>query len=515
MKKRTKNLHSILRTCEKIIEYFYHSSRVFIKTLGKVLYNLVFKVDFNFKGIVSELIKYDNKEMYDYVHHLEKNEFLKKNKMFRKMQEKVHFYEKLELPKYQKAYQKIAFSLKDVENIGKQGDLSRLNENSMFMGNNLNMSRNRSVLTRNQHSMNESINQDMSHFNLLDALDSKNINTSMVQRPQNILDLMQRMFDKFKTDKFNDLNFVSVELFVKKLKEFIGVFEENIVTINVDPKNRNEHLKLKENRAEQNYEFYMLCLNEFKQKTQFCESRFKMINLLIQNREIKLEEKETQKMYQLVTTNRTLMNEDKLNSQVDCDAIELLQMIESSYIKKKNILNDKRNFMGHIEQIVNSTKKDLDKVFKSLNRYEDKYMLSIAKHKENKKKIEVNTLQMREMRHENNQMAAQVKEEKKELGKLENELLIVKKEQKGLMESKRDFEQRKTTIAGELKDFEEEVVNLSKENVQTELYLIELEESDVFMRELLQKKTEQKSEIEGLKKKKEGEFNQMLQKVTF
>ena len=378
LKKRTKNLHSILKTCEKIIEYFYHSCRVFIKTLGKVLYNLVFKIDFNFKGIVNELIKYDNKEMYDYVHHLEKNEFLKKNRMLRKMHEKVHFYEKLELPKYQKAYKKIATSLKDIENMGQRGELSYLNENSMYVGNNLNMSRNRSILNRNQFSMNDSINQDQSQFNLLDGLDSQIINTSMVQRPQNLLDMMQKINEKLKVDKFSDLNFVSTELFVKKLKEFIENFEENIVTLNIDPKNRNNHNKLNDIRAEQNNEFYSFCLTEFKQKISFCDNRLKIIDLIIKNRGISLEEREKDKLYQVLTDNSFLIKEDKLNTDDEIDKIELLRLVEESYTTKKNILKDKRNFMSHIENIVEQAKQDLNQIFNKLNTYEDKYMMSIA-----------------------------------------------------------------------------------------------------------------------------------------
>ena len=244
--------------------------------------------------------------MYDYVHHLEKNEFLKKNKMLRKMHEKVHFYEKLELSKYQKAYQKIANSLKEIEDIGQRGELSYLNDNSMYVSN-LNVSKNRSILHRNQYSMNESMNQDMSQMNFLDGLDSQIVNTSMIQRPQSILDLIQKLKDKFKMDKFNDLNYISVEMFFKHVKEFVKTCEENMVTLNVDPKNRNEHNKLKENRAEQNYDFYKFCLDEFKQTSDFCENRFKIINLLLKTREVNFEEKETEKFYQLITTNKALI----------------------------------------------------------------------------------------------------------------------------------------------------------------------------------------------------------------
>ena len=513
LKKRTKNLHSILKTCEKIIEYFYHSCRVFIKTLGKVLYNLVFKIDFNFKGIVNELIKYDNKEMYDYVHHLEKNEFLKKNKMLRKMHEKVHFYEKLELIKYQKAYSKIANSLKDMENIGQRGELSYLNENSMYVGNNLNMSRNRSLLTRNQYSMNDSINQDQSQFNLLDGLDSQIINTSMVQRPQNLLDMIQRITEKFKVDKFTELNFVSTELFVKKLKEFIELFEENIVTLNVDPKNRNEHNKLKEIRAEQNNEFYSLCLDEFNQKVSFCDNRLKIINLLIKNRNIKLEERESMKLYQVLTENTALMEEDKLANEHDLDKIELLKLVEESFQKKKNILGDKRNFMSHIENIVEQAKKDLDDVFNKLNTYEDKYMHSIAKHKENKKKIELNKMQLQDVKSDNVRISKEMRGQTKELEQLQKELGQVETEQVRLKTQREEFDSQKQKTLGKIKENQDEVKKLAEDNVRLEVYIIELDETNEYMKDILSKKKKEHKQIVQVKEEKEMQFQKLLVEV--
>ena len=513
LKKRTKNLHSILKTCEKIIEYFYHSCRVFIKTLGKVLYNLVFKIDFNFKGIVNELIKYDNKEMYDYVHHLEKNEFLKKNRMLRKMHEKVHFYEKLELPKYQKAYKKIATSLKDIENMGQRGELSYLNENSMYVGNNLNMSRNRSILNRNQFSMNDSINQDQSQFNLLDGLDSQIINTSMVQRPQNLLDMMQKINEKLKVDKFSDLNFVSTELFVKKLKEFIENFEENIVTLNIDPKNRNNHNKLNDIRAEQNNEFYSFCLTEFKQKISFCDNRLKIIDLIIKNRGISLEEREKDKLYQVLTDNSFLIKEDKLNTDDEIDKIELLRLVEESYTTKKNILKDKRNFMSHIENIVEQAKQDLNQIFNKLNTYEDKYMMSIAKHKENKKKIDLNKLQLHEVKADNVRISKEMRVQTKELETVGNELEKAKTRLDKLKNEREGFENKKNEIQSKTKLHQDEVVKLTEDNIQMEIYIIELEETNIFMKEFLKDKKEEYKNIQKEKTKKEKEFEELLIEV--
>ena len=429
------------------------------------------------------------------------------------MHEKVHFYEKLELTKYQKAYSKIANSLKDIENMGQRGELSYLNENSMYVGNNLNMSRNRSLLTRGQFSMNDSINQDQSQFNLLDGLDSQIINTSMVQRPQNLLDMMQRITEKFKVDKFSELNFVSTELFVKKLKEFIEHFEENIVTLNVDPKNRNEHNKLKEIRAEQNNEFYSFCLDEFKQKVSFCENRLKIINLIIKNREIKLEEREQLKLYQILTENTAIFEEDKLNTETDIDKIELLSMVEESFEKKKNILADKRNFMSHIENIVEQTKKDLEQVFKKLNTYEDKYMHSIAKHRENKRKIELNKLNLQDLKSDNVRVSKEMRLQTKELEESEKELVQAQDQQKKLKEQSDNFDEQKRAAAGKIKEHNDEVVKLSEENVRLEVYLIELDETSVYLKEVLGKKKVEHKEMLGQKAEKEKEFNKLLKEA--
>lgn len=478
-----------------------------------MLYNLVFKIDFNFKGIVNELIKYDNKEMYDYVHHLEKNEFLKKNKMLRKMHEKVHFYEKLELGKYKKAYSKIASSLKDIETMGQRGEISVLNEGSVLYGTGLNMSRNHSLLKRGQFSMNDSINQDQSQFNLLDGLDSQIINTSMVQRPQNLLDQMQRITEKFKMDKFSELNFVSTELFVKKLREFVKIFEENIVTLNIDPKNRNNHNKLKEIRAEQNNEFYSFCLDEFKQKISFCDNRLKIIDLIIKNRDISLQEREQDKLYQILTDNSSLIKEDKLTMDDDLDKIELLRLVEESFQKKKHILGDKRNFMSHIENTVEQAKKDLNDVFNKLNTYEDKYMLAIAKHKENKKKIELNKLQLQEVKADSVRISKEMRTQTKELGSVGKDLHDANLELEKLKKERQDFEGTKKEIQGKIKGNQDQVVKLTEDNIQMEVYIIELEETNACMEEFLQEKKSEHRKLNQEKTEKERQFQELLQEV--
>lgn len=477
------------------------------------MYNLVFKIDFNFKGIVNELIKYDNKEMYDYVHHLEKNEFLKKNKMLRKMHEKVHFYEKLELGKYKKAYSKIASSLKDIETMGQRGEISVLNEGSVLYGTGLNMSRNHSLLKRGQFSMNDSINQDQSQFNLLDGLDSQIINTSMVQRPQNLLDQMQRITEKFKMDKFSELNFVSTELFVKKLREFVKIFEENIVTLNIDPKNRNNHNKLKEIRAEQNNEFYSFCLDEFKQKISFCDNRLKIIDLIIKNRDISLQEREQDKLYQILTDNSSLIKEDKLTMDDDLDKIELLRLVEESFQKKKHILGDKRNFMSHIENTVEQAKKDLNDVFNKLNTYEDKYMLAIAKHKENKKKIELNKLQLQEVKADSVRISKEMRTQTKELGSVGKDLHDANLELEKLKKERQDFEGTKKEIQGKIKGNQDQVVKLTEDNIQMEVYIIELEETNACMEEFLQEKKSEHRKLNQEKTEKERQFQELLQEV--
>ena len=477
-----------------------------------MLYNLVFKIDFNFKGIVNELIKYDNKEMYDYVHHLEKNEFLKKNKMLRKMHEKVHFYEKLELGKYKKAYNKIASSLKDIETMGQRGEISILNEGSVLYGG-LNMSRNHSLLKRGQFSMNDSINQDQSQFNLLDGLDSQIINTSMVQRPQNLLDQMQLITEKFKVDKFSDLNFVSTELFVKKLREFVKIFEENIVTLNIDPKNRNNHNKLKEIRAEQNNEFYSFCLDEFNQKISFCDNRLKIIDLIIKNRDISLQEREQDKLYQVLTNNASLIKEDKLTMDDDLDKIELLRLVEESFQKKKHILGDKRNFMSHIENTVEQAKKDLNDVFNKLNTYEDKYMMAIAKHKENKKKIELNKLQLQEVKADNVRISKEMRNQTKELNNAQKELDDANLQLETLKKERNEFEGVKQEIKGKIKGSQDEVIKLTQENIQMEVFIIELEETNTCMNEFLNEKKIQYQNLQKEKTEKEKEFQEILEEV--
>ena len=511
LKKRTKNLHGVLKTCEKIIEFFYHSCRVFIKTLGKVLYNLVFKIDFNFKGLINELTKYDKKEIHNYVGHLERNEFLKKNKMLRKMQAKVNFYDKLETPKYEKAYKKIAFSLKHVEDVDKNLNLSRFTENSMCMST---LSRNQSYLLRNnnqQYSINESINPDTTNF--LDALDSNNPNTSMVQRPQNLLDMIQKLNEKFKTEKFSEMNFVTSEIFIKKMQDFITLFEESILTINVDPKNRNDHVKVKSNRAEQNYDFYRYCLEELKEKVSFCNSKFQLMQLLIKNRGISFEEKEQSKLYDILTKDKTMQQENTIANQEEIDKLELLKMIETSYLEKKAILDDKKNFIKKIDEVVAETKTKLGGVFENLNNYEDKYMLNINIQKENQKKIELNKIQIDEIKRETMSLRKEMISQDRELRTIGTKLSDVEQIKKDVEDNKNRFGGEKKEMEIKIKEFEEEVIKMTEHNIKTEIYIIELEEAEEYMKEIYKSKIMENQKLNQLKAVKEKEFDELLQKV--
>lgn len=455
----------------------------------------MFKIDFNFKTVMTDLTKYDSQKIYDYVHHLEKNEFLKKNKMMRKMHEKVHFYQKLELDKYQKAYQKISTNLKETEVFGKRGELSYLNDNSMVVNNTMNMSKNKSILQKNQNSLNESINQDTSQMNFLDGLDSHIMNTSVIQRQQSILDIIQNLKDKFKTDKFNDLNFISVEMFFKHVKEFISHLEESIVTLNIDPTNRNKHNDLNENRALQNYQFYKFCLDEFKEKSKLCDNRIQIITLLLKNRNIQLEEKESEKFYKIISTNKILLKEDNLNFKEDLDKIELLKLIEQSYLKKKNILSDRRNFISIIDEKVNSIKIDLSQILTNLNRYEDKYMYNLAKYKDIQISIDANTSQIREYMNENKNLKKIISEQEQEVKNLQHEIDNKRISKEKFQNKISEQELEKNNLQKEIKQNEAQIEFLNKLTIENEIYLFEMKETNTFLKSILEKENHKNDKL--------------------
>jgi ribosome-binding ATPase YchF (GTP1/OBG family) len=141
-------------------------------------------------------------------------------------------------------------------------------------------------------------------------------------------------------------------------------------------------------------------------------------------------------------------------------------------------------------------------------------MHAIAKHKENKKKIELNKLNLQDLKSDNVRMSKEMRAQTKELQEAEKELGEVQEEQNKLKKLRDEFDGQKKLAMSKIKENQDEVVKLSEENVRLEVYIIELDETNDYMKEILSKKKKENSNMSQIKAEKEKEFQKLLKEVV-
>lgn len=503
-RKEKRNLEKLIFKSDKIINYFHNASVQLGKSIGKMLHHLLIHLEFNMKEIPSKIVNNDISKLYDWIRTLEKNEYLKVRKIFRGMSDKLNFYKKLEIPVLQNAYNRIHSFLKQNEQLAERGEFSMLNATGM---NSHLMSRSRSRFLGNESMM--------SNFKWGESvMDSKILETE--KRSDSIPESLCHFHDVLVLKNLHNLTPVLLTDFMKKFKKVIGTVHEQIHGLNLQKKKNQNHSdvlimdkvleKTDSNKVRSEYQFHLDCLNEFQEKLKGFEVKIKMIDLILDARNISEEDRKNLKISEILGKNKELNEEDfKLNSEQKSD-IELVKMLEDNFIEKKKIFLLKKDFMKYINNLKSEHEKDLSELFDKLNKIEDEYSISQQaimnlRNALNLNKSELETIKekLKNSSFESEQVSKEQKVLKEETLKLKEEL--EKKEEETEMLKKKN-EKTNTDIKNYKKNLE---IN-HNEFLENKLVYFENKEKKDYIEELLEKVVEKKENIIKEKEEKKKIF---------
>ena len=211
------NLESIVKKSDKVISFLHNSTLELSKSIGKILHNLVLNVDFDMKDILKKIATEDIKEIHNWIQFFERNEYLKKNKIYRKMSDKLNFFKKLEIPALQDAFNRISNILKNGEKLAQKGEFSILditnrgNINASIISAQTNRS--------NAQNRNESLQLEYP-INILDELSNDN---GMVNvKKETLAELISRLVDKTNNETLNQMNPNQIMESIKKIQLVTG-----------------------------------------------------------------------------------------------------------------------------------------------------------------------------------------------------------------------------------------------------------------------------------------------------
>ena len=91
-------METLLIKADKIIQYFHNASVVLGKEMGKILHHLLLQLDYDMKTIPNKIVKDDVEKLYSLIRAFDNNDYIRKRKIFQKMNQKINFYKKLEIP---------------------------------------------------------------------------------------------------------------------------------------------------------------------------------------------------------------------------------------------------------------------------------------------------------------------------------------------------------------------------------------------------------------------------------
>ena len=213
IKAEKNDLELIVKKSDKVITYLGESTIELAKSMGRILHDLVLNVDLNIKEALKKVMPEDISQIHDWIKFFERNDYLKKNKLYRKMNEKLNFLKKLEIPILQKAFNRISESLKSGDKLGMKGEFSILNATSSKV-----VQVNASTLSNqtnksNLQNKNESLQLEYP-MNILDELN--------YDKKETVPDLIARLQDKTNNEALNQLTPGQITDAMKKIQLFMG-----------------------------------------------------------------------------------------------------------------------------------------------------------------------------------------------------------------------------------------------------------------------------------------------------
>jgi len=216
-KAERENLEKVLIKSDKVLTFLYTSAMTLSKAIGKVLHNLLMNVDYDMKDILAKVLTEDVSKIHEWIHWFEKNDYLKRHKLFRNMNEKLGFYKKLEIPLLQDAYLRLSNFLRQNDRLADRGEFSILNTSQANFFNKSRVSMNRSVFSNKNQSMQDDLGYNM---NILDELnnDGNLINFKRDSLPE----ILTKITEKLTTEPLTTMSPMAVNDSIKKLQALIG-----------------------------------------------------------------------------------------------------------------------------------------------------------------------------------------------------------------------------------------------------------------------------------------------------
>lgn len=214
-KQEKHNLEKILIKADRLINYFHNGCVVLGKSIGKILHHLLMNLTYDPKEIIASIVTDDVQRLYEWIHSLEKNDYLKAKKLFRNINEKVNFYKKLDLNTIKDAYGRISSFLKENNTLAERGEFSMLN----VTGNNAHTKSRFSVRSvfSNRTNQFESVNEDF-HHNILDELNADRINIGR----ETITELICRFQERLGVENLGSMPPILLSDFIQKFKSVAG-----------------------------------------------------------------------------------------------------------------------------------------------------------------------------------------------------------------------------------------------------------------------------------------------------
>ena len=431
------NLERILSKSDKIISYFYNACTVLSKSIGKILHHLLLNLDYDPKDIVGDIVTDNINKLYEWITSFEKNEYLKKRKIFRKMQEKINFYKKIEIQTIKDAYSRLASFLKQNNQLAERGEFSILNATNQGINTVSRFSFNNRSMFSNRTNQYESVHDDF-NMNILDEL-----NTEKGGRTNETLtDLLCRFQSKLNGENLGNMPPVLLNDFIKKFKNVTDNFYGQILKLSLGIKPDNNILggvdNNNENFVQKNYDYHKNCIKELQSKVKYLEKRFNIVNLMLESRNLSEEEMKSTNIQELNDKNKEINEEDFEVNMETKNNVQLISKMEEYFNEKKKIFEYKKKFMEHIRTIKDDHQNQLSGLFDELNKIEDDYTVS-------------------ERAIENLQISITLNQE--ELRSMQDKLEAIKKEEKELKVIADGLDQE----IGDSKKKEEELKKLSDE----------------------------------------------------
>lgn len=214
-KQEKHKLEKILAKADRLISYFHNGCVVLSKSIGKILHHLLMNLSYDPKEIITTIITEDVQRLYEWIHTLEKNDYLKTKKLFRNISDKVNFYKKIDLNTIKDAYGRISSHLKENNTLAERGEFSMLNAT----GNNVNTKSRFSVRSvfSNRTNQFESAIDDFNH-NILDELNADRVNVDR----ETITELICRFQERLNMENLGSMPPVLLSDFIQKFKNVAG-----------------------------------------------------------------------------------------------------------------------------------------------------------------------------------------------------------------------------------------------------------------------------------------------------